>query len=131
MHSIVHFSHFVFKCRKHNYFCCDFLLGLLILNLRGKHFSPKNHFLQIPVKIHLSRSKFIIEFEFDHYKMTKQIFSEQFPFKQEWVIHIGIKYPEYIFKFCPISLCPSRFSMINTQIQITLHRTRFNLPYSL
>ena len=33
MHSIVHFSHFVFKCRKHNYFCCDFLLGLLILNI--------------------------------------------------------------------------------------------------
>ena len=33
MHSIVHFSRFVFKCREHNYFCCDFLLGLLILNL--------------------------------------------------------------------------------------------------
>ena len=33
MLSIVHFSHFVFKCRKHNYFCCDFLLGLLIINL--------------------------------------------------------------------------------------------------
>ena len=31
--SIVNFSHFVFKCRKHNYFCCEFLLGLLILNL--------------------------------------------------------------------------------------------------
>ena len=27
------FSHFAFKCQKHNYFCCDFLLGLLILNL--------------------------------------------------------------------------------------------------
>ena len=40
------------------------------------NFSPKNHFFQIPVKIHLSRSKFIIEFEFAHYKMTKQIISE-------------------------------------------------------
>ena len=28
MHSIVYFSHFVFNCQKHNYFCCDFLLGL-------------------------------------------------------------------------------------------------------
>ena len=33
MLSVVHFSHFGFKCRKHNYFCCDFLLGLLNLNL--------------------------------------------------------------------------------------------------
>ena len=24
---------FCFKCRNHNYFCCDFLLGLLIINL--------------------------------------------------------------------------------------------------
>ena len=28
MHSIVNFSHFVFNCQKHNYFCCDFLFGL-------------------------------------------------------------------------------------------------------
>ena len=28
MHSIVNFSHFVFNCQKHNYFCSDFLLGL-------------------------------------------------------------------------------------------------------
>ena len=33
MHSFVHFSHFVFKCRKHDYFCCDFFLSLLIINL--------------------------------------------------------------------------------------------------
>ena len=32
MHYIVHFSYFVSKCRKHNDFCCDFLLGLSILS---------------------------------------------------------------------------------------------------
>ena len=33
MHSIVHFSHFVFKCGKQNYICFDYLLALLIINL--------------------------------------------------------------------------------------------------
>ena len=27
------FLEFCFKCRTHNYFCCDFLLGLLIIKL--------------------------------------------------------------------------------------------------
>ena len=47
MHSILYFSHFVFKCRKHNYFCCDFLLGFVanFEKLNGFELSQVDYFV--------------------------------------------------------------------------------------
>ena len=94
---------------------------------------------QISVNIHLSRSKFIIEFEFDHYKMTKQIFSELLPlkqewvpFKQEWVIHIGIKYLEKYIQVLshfslPLSIFYDKYANTNHTPSYTLQPAVFSM----